>query len=297
MFSGLSAFPVTPLDQHGVDEKSFIRLIQRLVNAGVDSIGALGSTGGYAYLSRDERARLVRCAVEHAGNVPVMVSIGSLRINDILYLAEDAQQAGISSVLLAPLSYHPFTEEEVYRLYEAVTRHLSVPLCVYDSPSCSGFTFSDALFTRLAQLPNVASLKLLGVSDQVEVAKARVDQLRALLPAHIAIGVSGDATAAASLSAGYDVWYSVVAGLFPELALAITRATQQGSNDQALALSAQLNPLWQLFKQHGSVRVMAAAAELLGLVTSHCLPQPFIALNETDRRLLVQILDQLDIRR
>ena len=55
MFSGLSAFPLTPMDETGIDEAAFTTLISRLASAGVDSIGALGSTGSYAYLNRDER--------------------------------------------------------------------------------------------------------------------------------------------------------------------------------------------------------------------------------------------------
>lgn len=46
MFTGLSAFPLTPTDESGVDEKAFAGLVARLAEAGVDSIGALGSTGG-----------------------------------------------------------------------------------------------------------------------------------------------------------------------------------------------------------------------------------------------------------
>jgi dihydrodipicolinate synthase/N-acetylneuraminate lyase len=51
MFTGLSAFPLTPLDAGVVDQKVYVRLIQNLAEAKVDSIGALGSTGSYAYLN------------------------------------------------------------------------------------------------------------------------------------------------------------------------------------------------------------------------------------------------------
>ncbi|UHJ58989.1 dihydrodipicolinate synthase family protein [Vibrio furnissii] len=66
MFSGLSAFPLTPMNETRIDEAAFVGLIERLTTAGVDSIGALGSTGSYAYLTREERARVAKIAVEHA---------------------------------------------------------------------------------------------------------------------------------------------------------------------------------------------------------------------------------------
>lgn len=94
LFQGLCAFPLTPLRDQYIDEAAFTALLARLTDAGVDALGVLGSTGSYAYLTREERARITRLAVENAGDTPVMVSIGALRLDDILYLADDAQRAG-----------------------------------------------------------------------------------------------------------------------------------------------------------------------------------------------------------
>jgi|tagenome__1003787_1003787.scaffolds.fasta_scaffold20925557_4 4-hydroxy-tetrahydrodipicolinate synthase len=56
--TGLSAFPITPSDANGrVDVSGLRHLLSRLTAATVDSIGLLGSTGSYAYLSREERRR------------------------------------------------------------------------------------------------------------------------------------------------------------------------------------------------------------------------------------------------
>ncbi|MFD0651470.1 hypothetical protein [Streptomyces malaysiensis] len=40
MFTGLSAFPLTPLTETGIDGTAFATLVGRLAAAGVDSIGA-----------------------------------------------------------------------------------------------------------------------------------------------------------------------------------------------------------------------------------------------------------------
>lgn len=84
LFTGLSAFPLIPLQDDAVDEASFIDLVQRLATAGVDSITALGSTGSYAYLSPDERGRVARLTVDQAGDTPVIVGVGALRTSDVL---------------------------------------------------------------------------------------------------------------------------------------------------------------------------------------------------------------------
>jgi len=296
MFSGLSAFPLTPMNERGLDEAAFVRLIGRLVTANVDSIGVLGSTGNYAYLTMAERARVVRLAVEHAGNVPVVVGVGALRTRDVLALAEDAEAAGVSGVLLAPMSYQKLRPEEVFGLYEAVTRALSIPLCVYDNPGTTQFVFSDELHGQIAQLPNVASIKIPGVPEDPVAARSRVERLRAQIPSHVTVGVSGDGSAANGLNAGCDAWYSVIGGVFPATALAITRAAQAGNAQEATRLSKRLQPLWELFSEYGgSLRVVAAAAELQGLVEHPCLPLPLKALSGEGYRRLGELIDELDL--
>ncbi|AMO46493.1 4-hydroxy-tetrahydrodipicolinate synthase [Kosakonia oryzendophytica] len=288
-FTGLSAFPLTPLVDDKLDEAAYVRLIERLRTAGVDSIGALGSTGCYPYFSRNERATALRLATEHSGAVPVIAGIGALRTRDVLWLAEDAQKAGVSALLLAPVSYHTLTEDEVFDLYAAVTRELSVPLCVYDNPGATHFTFSDGLLARIAQLPNIGSIKIPPVS-----ALERIASLRSQIPETVTLGISGDAIAVDGLNAGCGIWYSVMGGLFPEAALTIARAALAGDTAQAREHSAALAPLWDLFRRYGgSLRVIATAAELLGAVAAPCLPAPLRTLTGDARRQVAEVIETL----
>lgn len=281
MFHGLSAFPLTPLKDGKFDERAFTHLLTPLVDAGVDSLGILGSTGSYAYLTLTERAHITRCAVSHANGIPVMVSIGALRLDDILRLAEEAQAAGAASVLMAPVSYQRLTHDEVYRLYDTVTHQLSVPLCVYDNPATTGFEFSDELMFAVAALPHVGSVKFGHVPENVA-------QLRARLPDTVSMGISGDWRAASALRAGFDVWYSVLAGLFPHTALALARSKEEGQSER-------LEPLWALFRRYGSLRVIAAAAEMMGKVATPALPFPLQAIHGEPREELSAILAKLEL--
>jgi 4-hydroxy-tetrahydrodipicolinate synthase len=278
MFTGLSAFPLTPLDDDGrLDEAAFVRLVTRLATAGVQSIGALGSTGSYAYLSRAERARTARLAVEAAQGVPVMAGIGAVRTEHVLQHADDAQEAGVAAVMLAPVSYQALTEDEVFGLFEDVTAELSVPLCVYDNPGTTHFTFGDELHARVAALPNVRAIKLPGSG-----AAERVPVLRELVPASVAVGVSGDQFAAGALDAGADVWFSVLGGLFPQAALAVVAEREPAS--------ARLEPLWALFRAHGGIRVVATLAAALGLAGERNLPRPLRLLDPAEVTPVLELL-------
>lgn len=297
MFTGLSAFPITPMGENGINETGFSALIRRLSEARVDSICVLGSTGNYAYLSRAERASVVRLAVDQAGGVPVMVGIGALRTRDAVLLAEDAQEAGASAVLLAPVSYHQLAPSEVFSLYQAVSESLIVPLCVYDNPGITRFEFSDELHGRITRLPQVASIKIPGVPAAPTAARERVANLRAHLVPRVTIGISGDTSAVQGLLAGCEVWYSVIGGIFPQTALAITRAAQRGDALEAMRLSARLAPLWRLYEKYGgSLRVIAAAAELIGIAPQPSLPLPLAQITSDDQALLARLIVELDLK-
>ncbi|WP_432511396.1 dihydrodipicolinate synthase family protein [Kineococcus sp. SYSU DK001] len=290
MFGPLSAFPLTPLDGDAVDERGFTALVERIAAAGADSVGALGSTGGYAYFDRAQRARLARLAVRAAGDVPVLVGIGAFTTREVLGVAEDAQRAGAAALLLAPVSYQPLTAEEVLGLYEDVTREVSVPVCVYDNPGTTGFTFTDDLRARVAGLPGVASLKLPGVPAGPGAARAWVDGLRAAVPQDVTLGVAGDAHAVRGLRAGCDTWYSVIAGVLPRTCVALTAAVRAGDEEQVAEIGARLEPWWALFAAHGSLRVVAALAERSGLLARAGLPRPLRDLPAAGRREVAALL-------
>lgn len=265
LFSGLAAFPLTPANAAGVvDRNSLSVMIDRLASAKVDAVGLLGSTGTYAYLDRAERKRAVAAALEAAGGrVPVIVGIGALRTAWAQELAADAERAGAAGLLMAPVSYTPLTLVEAAHLYRTVAATTGLPMCIYNNPGTTHFVFSDDLIAELATVPNIAAIKMpLPVGEDVASQLAR---LRASVPADFHIGFSGDWGAADALLAGADAWYSVVAGLLPEPALALTRAAQAGEVVKVRQLDRAFQPLWELFKVHGSIRIMYEIADQLSL--------------------------------
>ena len=263
--SGLSAFPITPSDTTGrVDADGLRRLLAPLTAAGVDSIGLLGSTGTYAYLTREERRRAVTIAAEAVGGtVPLLVGIGALRTDDAVRLAQDAGAAGADAGLLAPVSYTPLTDDEVFAHVAAVAGEGGLPLVLYDNPATTHFRFSPELIGRIARLPGIVAVKC--PAPEAAAAAAGVAALREAVPPGFPVGFSGDWNATEALLAGGAAWFSVAAGLFPKTCLAIVRAAEAGDAARARALDAELAPLWALFKAHSSLRVVYALADLLGL--------------------------------
>lgn len=266
LFSGLSAFPLTPASASGEVMTAALRMnVERLAAAGVDSIAVLGSTGIYTYLSPQQRRSTVETAVHAAGNVPVVAGVGALRTDEACAHAANAQDAGAAALLLAPVSYMPLTDEEVFDHYAAVASCTALPICVYNNPTTTGFTFSRDLLLRLADLPTVQAFKL-----PLPVAGDFAEELAALRePRGVSVGYSGDWGCAEALLCGADAWYSVAGGMFPAVSRALARAACRRDTLETERLQQLFEPLWALFRRYGSLRVMYAVASMRGYFDAH----------------------------
>ncbi len=292
LFHGLSAFPITPTDASGiVDTGALAAVLARIQAAGADSIGLLGSTGGYAFLSRDQRRRAVETAMSAVGGkIPVIVGVGALRTDEAQALADDARALGADGLLLAPVSYTPLTDNEVYEHFAAVAHVGQLPLCIYNNPGTTKFTFSTELIARLAKLGTVKAVKMpLPANGDIA---AEIASLRSVTPDDFAVGYSGDWGAADALLAGADGWYSVAGGLLPAEALKLTRAAQAGDASEARRIDDAFAPLWALFREFGSFRVMYTIADLIGL-GRFAPPRPVLGLPEQARGRVREALENL----
>ena len=294
LFQGLSAFPLTPANEQGqVDTDALRVLLKRLADARVGSIGLLGSTGIYPYLTRTERRRTVEAAVDQVGRqVPVMVGIGALRTDEAVRLGQDAKGAGADAVLLAPVSYAPLTDEEVFTHFAAVAEAVDLPLCIYNNPGTTHFTFSNELIARLSRVPQVCAVK--NPAPDASALPGGLRDLRTAASSGFSVGYSVDWRAAEAMLAGGDAWYSVAGGLFPAACMEIVAAIEAGHAEEARALNARLQPLWDLFVEFSSLRVMYAAVNLLGLCRA-APPRPILPLGEDAQRRIGKVLHALGL--
>ncbi|CAN7197671.1 dihydrodipicolinate synthase family protein [Rhizobium sp. LjRoot98] len=292
LFHGLSAFPITPCDAAGgVDTGALSNLLKRIDAAGADSIGLLGSTGSYMYLSRAEKRRAIDTATEClGGRTPVIVGVGALRTDEAVALAHDAQDAGAQGLLLAPASYTPLGDDEVFEHFSAVATATSLPLCIYNNPGTTHFSISQTLLSRLSAIPNIAAVKnpALAAADITAAHQATVSAV----PAGFAVGYSGDWLVADAILAGGAAWYSVVAGTLPEPAVKLMRAAQAGNRPEVARINGLFEPLWALFRELSSYRVVHAIANVLEL-SKFDPPRPILSLSQQDRLRVKAALEVL----
>ncbi|WP_050629378.1 dihydrodipicolinate synthase family protein [Bradyrhizobium viridifuturi] len=291
---GLSAFPITPSSRDGqVDAGALRALLEPLIAAKVDSIGLLGSTGSYPYFSRDERRRAVQAATALAdGKTPILVGVGALRTDDAVKLAQDARDAGAAAGLLAPVSYTPLTDDEVFEHFQTVARESKLPICIYDNPGTTHFRFTPALICRLSRVEGIIAVK--SPALDASALADHVAELRAVVPGGFSLGYSADWNCTEALLAGGETWYSVLAGIFPRVCLEIVRAVASGDAARARQLDARLQPVWQLLKTFSSLRVVYAIANLRGICAAEP-PRPILPLPPDAQKRVGEVLAAMDV--
>jgi 4-hydroxy-tetrahydrodipicolinate synthase len=253
--------------------------------------------------SRAERRRTIECGVdEAAGRLPVMAGIGALRTSEAVCLGQDAAAIGADAVLLAPVSYTPLTEEEVFRHVAAVADAVDLPLCLYHNPGTTNFTFTPALIGRLSRVARIVAVKTPAPDP-------------AAMDPRAGPGRDGGGIGDPSRRNGtrFFHWrrgrcqggrgppgrlpglYSVLSGILPELCVPILRAVQSGDSGRTRALNASLQPLWDAFTAHSSLRVAYGIAALLGH-RQVVPPRPILPLDPMALRDSASLLVSLGIR-
>lgn len=291
MFTRLSAFPLTPSDTDGIVQIDQLQgLVSRLDGSGLASVGLLGSTGTYMFLDRVQRRRAVVAAREALTDLPLIVGVGAMRTDTSVALAEDAEAAGADALLMAPVSYNPLTEEEVFQHYAAVAGATGLPICIYNNPGTTSFAFSDELLVRLSKIENFKAVKMPLVGDGDFT--GQLARLRGLLPSDFEVGYSGDWGMADALLGGAKAFYSTISGTLFAPLVDLSNACFEGDIETVGEMKTRLRPLWALCKAHGSLRVAQCLAQEMGLVTTS-LPRPLLDLSGEDRDAVVKASDGL----
>ncbi|ASL40104.1 MULTISPECIES: 4-hydroxy-tetrahydrodipicolinate synthase [Acetobacter] len=277
-FSGSITALITPMNRDGsLDFASFEKLVDWQIREGTSALCAVGTTGESPTLSHAEHHAVVERTIKvSAGRVPVIAGAGSNSTSEAVDLAQYAEKAGASAVLVVAPYYNKPTQEGLYRHYMAIADAISIPVILYNIPGRSIVDISVETMARLARHPNIIGVKdatanLLRPLQVRRAVEKRFNQL------------SGeDGTAVAFLAAGGDGCISVTANVAPALCANVQKAWQEGRVQDAIAIQDKLLPLHDTLFCESNPAPAKYAASLLGLAGETC-RLPLAPLTEPSR--------------
>ena len=151
-FKGLGVALVTPFMQNGaIDFAAVARIVDSLVEGGVDYILVLGTTGETPTLSTDERKALIRFVRDRvAGRVALMVGIGGNCTHDVVACLKRWDLSGYNAVLSVNPYYNKPNQEGLYQHFKAIAEASPLPIMLYNIPGRTGVNMTPATIARLA---------------------------------------------------------------------------------------------------------------------------------------------------
>jgi 4-hydroxy-tetrahydrodipicolinate synthase len=236
MFSGLMPAMVTPFDERGeVDLQATEAVVGRFVEAGVDGISALGSTGEFSHLDTNERRRFAEELVRIvAGRVPLVIGVGATGTREAVALTRHAEEAGADGVLAVSPFYWKVGEEALFRHFAAVAEAAEIPTLIYNFPMLTGLDLSPGLVARVAsECSNVIGLK-----DTVTEYSHTVRVLREVKPVRpdFVVLAGFEDQILPTMLAGGDGSICGLANVAPELLVSLIKSARDGDLETAADL-------------------------------------------------------------
>jgi dihydrodipicolinate synthase/N-acetylneuraminate lyase len=164
MIRGVLLPMITPFDEKvRIDEPMMRRLVDFHINAGVQGLFVLGSTGQGPAMTIEERKQAAAIALDQAkSRVPVVIHIGTADAGSTVELAEHAAAHKADAVAIVPPYYYSdHTEYEIIAHYKAVARAVPLPIFIYENPKYSGISIPPGLAVRMKdQVPALKGIKV-----------------------------------------------------------------------------------------------------------------------------------------
>jgi 4-hydroxy-tetrahydrodipicolinate synthase len=160
-FHGVFPYLVSPIDDAGrVLTDVLARLVSDLVKAGVHGLTPLGSTGEFAYVTREQRIAVVQATVEAAaGRVPVVAGVASTATADAVAQAKTYQRLGADGILAILEAYFPLQDPQVESYFRAIADAVDIPVVLYTNPQFQRSDLSLEVIERLSTHPRIRYIK------------------------------------------------------------------------------------------------------------------------------------------
>ena len=251
---------VTPFQSDfAVDYKALAKIIDFVIEGGVEYLVTMGTTGETPTLSREEKKDIIVFTYEKvAGRVPVIVGAGGNNTRELEMELSTLPLDKAVAVLSASPYYSKPSQEGLFQHYKALAAASPKPVLLYNVPGRTGRNLSAATTIRLAnEVKNIAGIKEAS-GDMAQCMEILRDR-----PASFLVVSGDDALALPQIACGMDGVISVAANSFPRHFTDMVRLSLEGDLKGAKALNDRLIAGYELlFGENNPAGVKAAMSEM-----------------------------------
>jgi 1-pyrroline-4-hydroxy-2-carboxylate deaminase len=257
-----------------VDYDAYADHVRWLLDNGCDGVVPNGSLGEYQTLTDEERARVVRTAVEVAGGARVMPGVSAYGSAEARRWAEQAAEEGCGSVLLLPPNAYRADESAVRAHYAEVAR-AGVPVVAYNNPIDTKVDLTPGMLARLHQDGRIVAVK--EFTGDVR----RAYEIAELAP-ELDLLIGADDVLLELAVAGAVGWIAGYPNAFPAGCSTLYHAAVAGDLATALPLYKSLHSLLRWDSKTEFVQSIKLSMEIVGRPGGPTRPPRFPLTGETE---------------
>lgn len=286
---GVGVALVTPFnEQKEVNFAEFEKVVNYVIEGGVDYVVVLGTTGESVTLNKKEKQDLITACV-HAANkrVPVIAGFGGNDTKNIIEDINHSDLTGVDGILSVSPYYNKPTQEGIYEHYKAIATNTDLPIILYNVPGRTASNIRATTTLTLAhEFKNIIAIKEASNDWQQIFWLAREKPQDFLL-------ISGnDDLIVPQISIGYDGVISVIANATPKQFSTMVHQALDGDFASARKTVYELDELITYLFEQGNPAGVKAAMKHLGVCDDH-VRLPLMPVNADLRKKIVQKVDGL----
>lgn len=276
ILKGTGVALVTPFKNNfDIDYDALGKVIDFVIDGGVEYIVTLGTTGETPTLDRSEKLDIAQYTFEKvASRVPVVIGIGGNNTHELIRDLQTFPVEKAAAVLSASPYYNKPSQDGLYYHYKALAEASLRPLILYNVPGRTGRNLNAATTLRLAhEVANIAGIKEAS-GDMQQCMQILRDK-----PEDFLVVSGDDALVLPQIACGMDGVISVAANSFPRDFSDMTRLCLAGDFKAAKQLNDRLMDGYELlFAENNPAGVKAFLAEF-GLI-QNVVRLPLVPLSE-----------------
>ncbi len=281
---------VTPFKKDGsVDYDAFRAHVRRQVEAGIDYLLPLGTTGETPCLNDEERIGILKIAREEAKGRPVIVGGGTNSLTGTIESIKTLEPYGPDAFLIVVPYYNKPTQEGMYQYFKAVAAATDKPIILYNVPGRTGVNMLPETCIRIAaEVENVIAIK--EASGNYFQA---VSLINAAPEGFQVISGDDDLTCAMMKAGGAGV-ISVASNIAPKRVAEMTHAMLDGRIDEAERLNEGLKELYRVCFVESNPIPAKTALWQMGMCENE-FRLPMCPASESTQRQMAECLEELGL--
>lgn len=140
------------------------KVIDFLIEGGVDGILVLGSSGEFTGLTKQEKHDFFKFYTGYtAGRTKLYAGTGSLNFEDTVALSNEVNEMGYEGAMVIGPCYYALDQEKIFVYYDTLAKSIKGNLYIYNFPVRSGHSIAPETLKKLVE--NNANIK--GLKDSV----------------------------------------------------------------------------------------------------------------------------------